>query len=222
MSKNKQTKTSLKKEQSNGRGSKPVSVNRKKMTSSSKKQKQQKIRHKKLIKKQKRVRLAKELMLAVTLLLVLLYLQSLFFFSFAKVNSYAMSPTLKMGEYVFIDKNARIQRQDILLIKRENARTIEMKRVIGLPSENVEYKEDQLYINGVERSEPYLAAEKTSAANSDFLYTKDFTLFGLMGTTELPADRYFVLGDNRLYSTDSRDYGTIKKSEIIGIVSFQF
>ncbi|MGX7264578.1 signal peptidase I [Enterococcus crotali] len=194
---------------------------RKKRQSTSAIKKQKKIQRKIQIQRQRKLRLIKESILAVALLLVLLYIQSFFFFTLSKVNSYAMSPTLKMGEYVLVEKKRRIQRHDIVLIKRENAQAVEIKRVIGLPNENVEYKEDKLIINGVKRSEPYLSAEKIEAANNIFLYTNNFILFELTGNTKLPEDRYFVLGDNRLYSTDSRDYGLINRTEIIGVITMK-
>ncbi|MEI5990769.1 signal peptidase I [Enterococcus termitis] len=194
---------------------------RKKRQSTSAIKKQKKIQRKIQIQRQRKLRLIKESILAVALLLVLLYIQSFFFFTLSKVNSYAMSPTLKMGEYVLVEKKKRIQRHDIVLIKRENVQAVEIKRVIGLPNENVEYKEDKLIINGVKRSEPYLSAEKNEAADNIFLYTNNFTLFELTGNTKLPEERYFVLGDNRLYSTDSRDYGLINRTEIIGVVTMK-
>ncbi|ALS03366.1 hypothetical protein ATZ33_16965 [Enterococcus silesiacus] len=164
----------------------------------------------------------REGLFSLFLLAILVYGQSFFFFSLAKSTSYAMSPTLKFGTYVLVEKTQRIQRLDVVLIKRENAQKTEIKRIIGLPNEKVEYKNDQLFIDDEERTEPFITEEKKSARKNEFMYTKDFTLADLTGETTLAKDCYFVLGDNRLYSTDSREYGLIKRAEIIGVVSTRF
>ncbi|WP_086315360.1 signal peptidase I [Enterococcus sp. 7F3_DIV0205] len=173
----------------------------------------------KLVRRKKRNRLFIEVICGMGLLILLIYAQSYFFFSLAKVDSYAMSPTLKLGEYVLIEKQAPIQRQAIVLIKRKSAQKSELRRVIGLPTEKIAYQNDQLFINEEERAEPFIALEKKAAFENGFVYTKDFSLYEVTGVETIPKDTYFVMGDNRLYSTDSREYSVIKKEEIIGVVN---
>jgi signal peptidase I len=87
-----------------------------------------------------------------------------------------------------------------------------IKRIIGLPGENIEYKDCKLYINGKEQE--------------DFVkecITSDFTLEDLYSYVMIPEDYYFVMGDNRTGSSDSRDYriGLIKKDQILGKANYR-
>ena len=81
-----------------------------------------------------------------------------------------------------------------------------IKRVVGLPGEVVEYKDNYVVINGVTYKEPFIDSN---------IKTNDFSIKDL-GYDIIPNDMYLVLGDNRENSQDSRDYGLISKSEIIG------
>ena len=83
-----------------------------------------------------------------------------------------------------------------------------LKRIIGLPGEHVEYRDSKLYINGQEVEEPMINA-----------YTSNFKLESI-GYDKIPDDYYFVVGDNRGISKDSRIIGLIKKKDIIGTTSF--
>lgn len=95
-----------------------------------------------------------------------------------------------------------IERFDIVVIKEQDEYLI--KRVIGLPGEIIEYKDNQLYIN--------------NKLNNDIIDypTDDFATTELTENGVIPNDKYFVLGDNRNNSTDSRIIGLIDKNKIIG------
>ena len=80
-----------------------------------------------------------------------------------------------------------------------------IKRVVGLPGDYIEYKDNYLYVNGEKYKEPFINGVSTN----------DFSLKDL-GYDKIPNDMYLVLGDNRENSLDSRDYGLIKKKQIIG------
>ena len=86
-----------------------------------------------------------------------------------------------------------------------------VKRVIGLPGESIECKDNELYING-EKIDDYSTSR-----------TGDFSLKELYDVEKLPDGYYFVMGDNRTKSSDSRDYriGLIKKEDIVGTTSFR-
>ena len=94
-----------------------------------------------------------------------------------------------------------------------------VKRVIGLPGETIEYKEDHLYVNGKYVKETYFNksfVEKQKASHNTKVFTFDFKI-------TLKSDEYFVLGDNRLNSMDSRTLGTFSINDIIsakGVVVF--
>ena len=128
-----------------------------------------------------------------------------------RVNGDSMHPTLKNGEILVLSKlDTNYKRNDVIVAKALNTKII--KRVIGVPGDNVEYKSCKLYINGEEVK--------------DFVeecITEDFTLEDLYGYVTIPEDYYFVMGDNRKASTDSRDYrvGLIKKDKILGKAVFR-
>lgn len=116
-----------------------------------------------------------------------------------------MYPNLKDGQTgisFVISKYFGIDRFEIVIVKTENKDIV--KRVIGLPNEKIEYREDKLYVNG-------------ELIEQDFDFVKDGTEdFSI----ELKDDEYFVLGDNRIVSRDSRDIGPINKSKIVSLHVF--
>ena len=125
-----------------------------------------------------------------------------------RVDGSSMNTTLADGEIMllnkFIYKKSDIKRFDIVVIKEDDHYII--KRVIGMPGEVIEYKNDKLYINGEEIEDPYPSTE-----------TDDFSIENI-GHKKIPGDSYFVMGDNRAASLDSRysEVGTVKKKLIVG------
>lgn len=118
----------------------------------------------------------------------------------------SMVPTLKDNQILLLNKFDykfnEIERYDIVVIKVGKSEII--KRVIGLPGENIEYKNNTLYINGHEEETIY---------NFD---TDDFKLEEICKCDKIPQDKYLVLGDNRAVSSDSRIIGLIDKEDIKG------
>lgn len=132
-----------------------------------------------------------------------------------RVNGLSMYDTLNNGEIMILNKiNYKfndIKRFDIVVVKTHNDKII--KRVIGLPGESVKIENNKLYIDGKEIKDNY-AYENTS----------DFDLKEL-GFDKIPKGYYFVMGDNRNNSADSRLIGPVKKSQIKGkanLVIFPF
>lgn len=132
-----------------------------------------------------------------------------------RVNGESMHPTLKNGEIMILNKiNYRfhdIKRFDIVVVDTKDEKII--KRVIGLPGETIEVKNNVLYINGQEVKESFLKEE-----------TVDFDLSQL-NISKIPQDSYFVMGDNRDNSKDSRIIGPVKRKQIVGrtkLVIFPF
>lgn len=149
-----------------------------------------------------------------------------FIFSPIIVDGASMMPTYENGDRVIVNKIAKtitdLERFDIVVFKAPNERNF-IKRIIGLPGDHIAYKNDELYVNGKAFNEPYLAQYKAQLNGfGDFTY--DFTLEQCAGVLEIPEDHYFVLGDNRLKSDDSRNplVGLVSKDQIIGKANIRF
>ena len=146
----------------------------------------------------------------IIVVIVVIIIRS-FFVTPAIVDGNSMNPTLYNNNIILLNKLDyklnEIKRFDVVVIKVKNEKLI--KRVIGLPGEYVEYKDNNLYVDG------FLIDEKFKHAT-----TSDFKLETL-GYLKIPGDKYFVVGDNRNNSVDSRVIGLIDKSDILGSVSYK-
>lgn len=142
----------------------------------------------------------KELIPYIVIILVVVLIRT-FLVTPIKVNGTSMIETLQHGDTMILNKISMrfrsIKRFEIVVIKTSDSYLI--KRVIGLPGESIEYKEGKLYINDKEYKDPYY---------------KDNTLD--FEKVEIPKGYYFVMGDNRGDSIDSRIIGPIKKEDILG------
>ena len=119
-----------------------------------------------------------------------------------KVNGTSMNDTLSHKDTMILNKIDlklnKLERFDIVVI--ETGDTYLIKRIIGLPGETIEYKKGKLYINGKKIKDPYYKDENTN----------DFDV------VKIPKNHYFVMGDNRSDSIDSRIIGVINKNNIKG------
>lgn len=116
-----------------------------------------------------------------------------------------MLPTFKDGERLLIDKNVKkINRGEIVVFKYPKDETrLFFKRIIALPNETVSILQGKVFINEIELAEPYLEA------------TYNIKRFNL-APKKIPDGSYFVLGDNRDNSSDSRYWGPVKNELIVG------
>lgn len=131
----------------------------------------------------------------------------------------SMAPTFHDKDRLVISKINTIHRFDIIVFDAPDVADEQyVKRVIGVPGDSVEMKDDILYINGEAVDEPYLDREEIVSEK----LTGDFTLQELTGKSVVPQDSYFVLGDNRLYSKDSRFFGFISADAVSGEVKLRF
>ena len=158
-----------------------------------------------------------------------------------RVDGHSMDPTLADSEYLLVINKLPIDRFDIVVASEtDNGKTKEIvKRVIGLPGETIEYKNDVLYINGKETDEPYLKdyiqkfkEDKLQSTYSGKGFEENGELFRQMAqiaeaftvdkdgsatfTKKLLDDEYLLLGDDRIVSKDSRQVGAFKKEQIKG------
>lgn len=131
------------------------------------------------------------------------------------VEGNSMNDTLAQGDMVAMERITAFDRFDIIVFQQPDG--IFIKRIVGLPGENVTYQEDQLYIDGEPVEEPFLSSNKRGD-DSNAPYTTDFSLEQLIGSPVLGEDEYFVLGDNRRVSKDGRSFGAIHYEDVMGKV----
>lgn len=148
---------------------------------------------------------------------VLCYLlMTRFLLTSGEVSGTSMLPTLQDGERYLI--NRLVYRWggplpgDIVEIRMPGSNDDDcVKRVIALPGDVVQIKDGVVHVNGRVLPEPYLPSGVYTAANA--MGTKPY---------KLPQDVYFVLGDNRAVSADSRQFGGVKSSQLVGKVWLKF
>jgi len=151
-------------------------------------------------------------------IIILVFLIKKFLVAPVRVIGPSMKDTLLNGDIMILNKiNYRInpiRRFDIVVIKYE--KDLIIKRIIGLPGDKVEHKDNKLYINDVYYEEHFLSTGTT---------TTPFTTKSISGFDVIPENCYLVLGDNREESKDSRIIGLINKKDIEGrasIIVFPF
>lgn len=123
----------------------------------------------------------------------------------------SMNPTLHNGQFVLgmpvsINPMQEIRHGDIVNVRAPSGETI-IKRIIAMPGDTLEIRNNQVYLNGTVLQEDYIAEP---------MHTRDIPAF------TLAEDQYFVLGDNRNISADSRMYGLFSRADIISVVQTQF
>jgi signal peptidase I len=135
------------------------------------------------------------------------------------VPSGSMLPTLQIGDRLVVDKLPglahAINRGDIIVFRKvpadtDNATPILVKRVIGLPGETISSKGDTVYVNGRAIEEPWLAAMNSTPTCPQAVFN--------IPPTHIAPNNFFVMGDCRGNSDDSRVWGTVPRTNIIGRV----
>lgn len=146
-----------------------------------------------------------------------------FFFSNYVVEGESMMPTLEEGNKLVVNKIgyqiSDFNRFDVIVF-HANKKEDYVKRIIGLPGDKIEYRDDQLFINGKKTDEPFLDIYKEELFGGRL--TGDFTLKEITGEKRVPEGSLFVLGDNRLGSWDSRHFGYISVEQVVGKVDLRY
>ncbi|WP_026695076.1 signal peptidase I [Peribacillus kribbensis] len=143
-----------------------------------------------------------------------------FIFTPLTVYGVSMAPTFNDKDRILVTKVSKIDHFDNIVFHSPRSEDYYIKRVIGLPGDRVEMKDDVLYINNKRYSEPYLKKNKAKVPEGDKL-TGNFTLKEVTGKSMVPEGYLFVMGDNRLWSTDSRRFGFISIKSVIGEVKLK-
>lgn len=131
------------------------------------------------------------------------------------VSGPSMEPVLQSGDRVWIDMDYYsthpVERGDLILLELEGGKFY-VKRVVGLPGDTVAMAHNRLYVNGQEQDEPFIEEAIEKAWQQGEIYNRDFAE-KIVGT-----GGYFVLGDNRMNSYDSRAYGPLPQESLRGKV----
>src|SRR5712664_2350480 len=151
----------------------------------------------------------RDLLLAVGLAMVII----IFLYQPVKVEGTSMAPLLTDQERIFINKFVYrfepIGRGDVVVFWYPLDRSKSfIKRVVGLPGETVEIRQGRVYVNGKRLSEPYIPPEFADSNSYSPL--------------RVPADEYFVMGDHRSSSNDSRVFGPVPNRYIYGKAVFAY
>jgi len=151
------------------------------------------------------------------------------------VDGSSMAPNLYANETVILLRHAKIRRNQVIVFKAAGVdkknpyvkkNTLYIKRVIGLPGDKIRYTNSgRLYINGKYQSQDYISPLQrklgTTVLNPGVKPAKGIRL-GANKTFVVPRQRYFVLGDNRTVSNDSRYYGYVPAKKVQGVAKALF
>ena len=136
-----------------------------------------------------------------------------FLYQPVKVEGTSMMPVLADQERIFINKYAyrmgRIERGDVVVFRYPGDSSKNyIKRIVGVPGDRIEIVRGAVLLNGEQFAEPYVPAEFRDQRS--------------MSEITVAAHSYFVLGDHRNLSSDSRDFGTVEQGAIFGKAVFVY
>ena len=149
------------------------------------------------------MKIIKEILPYVLIIIAVILIRT-FIITPVRVDGASMDQTLEDGQILLLYKLANVDYGDIVVLDEKKEGEIIIKRIIGMPGDTVSIRDNTIYVNGEEVEEDYAYGE-----TSDY---EEITL---------DDDEYFILGDNRPISKDSRYFGPVKEDEIIGKVIFR-
>ncbi|TYS15393.1 signal peptidase I [Rossellomorea vietnamensis] len=151
--------------------------------------------------------------------LIIVFIVRTFLITPIVVEGASMNTILHDQERMIVSKLGEPERFDIVVFHANDEQDY-IKRVIGLPGDRIEYKEDTLFINGKAYKEPFLDKQKENIEGD---LTKPFKLENTaVGKATVPEGYLFVMGGNRRNSTDSRQIGAIPKEELVGTTNIVY
>ncbi len=137
------------------------------------------------------------------------------------VKGDSMKPILHEGNRIIINKHSKLERFDIVVLQAPYSSDFLVKRIVGLPGETVEYKDDVLYINNKVKKEPHLHKYLSKVPVYE-RFTENFSTYELSPDGTIPDGYVLVLGDNRRISRDGRHFGLTPISSIMGEVNMKY
>ncbi len=143
----------------------------------------------------------------------------LFIFQPNLVKGASMEPTFQSGDYILTSKITykmrSLERGDIVVFESPKNKDVDfIKRIIGLPGDTILIQNNEVFVNGNRIDEPYIAAKTNLWGEAG--YVKEGVPLAI------PQGEVFVMGDNRPRSSDSREFGYIPETSIIGIVFYRY
>ena len=138
----------------------------------------------------------------------------------------SMAATLTPGDHVLVDRLAyRVkapQRGDVVVFHPPGQEAVYIKRIIGVPGDTISLRDGAVYVNGRRLDEPYVRESAGALERTDPWSSGDTASWSLVTPYVVPAGNYFVMGDNRTDSDDSRDWGPVPRAAVLGeaVVTF--
>ena len=158
-----------------------------------------------------------------------------YLFEIVRVDGSSMEPNLVNNERAFALKQEKIKHLSVIVFDAYGADpqatpgTEYVKRVIGMPGDKISYKNGNLYVNNKLVPQKFISANERTTGTEIGAEAKDWNLASVAKARgwgnkpeKVPAGEYFVLGDHRTVSYDSRYWGFVKKSEVVGVVKVPF
>ncbi len=155
--------------------------------------------------------------LAVVAISVALLIQA-FLVKPYRIPSESMEDTLLIGDRVLVDRLSwrfsDPERADIVVFHPPFTGPVLIKRIIGMPGDEVSLRDGAVYVNGQPLDEPYV--RKISGKTVPSEPFDNGLPWSLQKPYKVPADSYFVMGDNRIDSGDSREFGPVPRNQLVG------
>jgi signal peptidase I len=138
------------------------------------------------------------------------------------VSGSSMEPNFQNGQYLIIDKLSYYtgepkRGQVVVMLYPKDPSQYFIKRVVGLPGEKIEIENGKVTVFNAEHPNGW-TLDESYLPNQNLTYPHDINIVGGKKVLTLGSDEYFMMGDNRLASSDSRDWGVLKRNEMVGRV----